>query len=124
MGKSNFIFDFLKSKGIKTYYPANKFGECKEEYVVIKGAGSSQYNTLSTKADIYDIMCYVPQNKFSILEDYVENIEKYMQELEPTILPTYSKTAPFYDDSLKAHMVSVQYINYRKIERGVLNGSN
>lgn len=38
-----------------------------------------------------------------------------MRGMAPMIMPTYTETQSFYDESVKAHMVSVQYRNYRKI---------
>ena len=38
-----------------------------------------------------------------------------LKALEPMLMPTHYETPSFYDDTLKAHMISVQYRNYRKL---------
>lgn len=109
------IYLHLKEAGIEVYFPAQKVGECLSKYVVVKDATTSQYLNYSSTVTYYDLMCYVPKEHFSELEPFVEEVKKVMKELVPMIKPTYSQTASFYDDSVKAHMISVQYKNYRKI---------
>jgi hypothetical protein len=109
------IYNFLKEKGYDVYMPAVKVGECKSAYIVIKNDGSSKHNSFSTNIDLYSIMCYVPKQNYSDLEEYVQGIKKVMKELEPMILKAGSETPSFYDDSVKAHMISVEYKNYKKI---------
>ena len=109
------IYLHLKKKGFEVYFPAQKVGECLSPYVVVKDATTSQYLEYSSTVTYYDLMCYIPKDHFSNLEPFVESIKVAMRELVPMIKPTYSQTQSYYDDSVKAHMISVQYKNYRKI---------
>lgn len=109
------IFLHLQKSGFDVYSPGIKVGECKSEYIVVKNDGSSRHTSFSTDNDFYSVMCYVPQNRYSDLEPLVQRVKRSMKELEPMILPYGSQTASFYDDGYKAHMVSIEYKNYKKI---------
>lgn len=69
------IFDHLKTEGFDVYFPSLKVGECKTKYVVVKSTGSSIHQTFSSDVDIYDIICYVPKNKYSQLESFVREVK-------------------------------------------------
>ncbi len=109
------IYLHLKEKGFEVYFPAQKVGECLSRYVVVKDSTTSQYLQYSSTVTYYDIMCYIPKDHFSDLEPFVEEVKLAMKDLVPMIKPTYSQTQSFYDDSVKGHMISIQYKNYRKI---------
>lgn len=109
------IYLYLKGEGLDVYFPAQKVGECLSPYVVVKDATTSQFLDYSSTITYYDIMCYVPKEHFSELDPFVERVKEIMKGMVPMIKPTYSQTQSFYDDSVKAHMISVQYKNYRKI---------
>lgn len=109
------IFLHLQSTGFDVYPPAIKVGECQAAYIVVKNDGSSKHAGISTDDDFYAVMCYVPKQAYSSLEPLVQRVKKSMKELEPMILPYGSQTPSYYDDSVKAHMVSIQYKNYKKM---------
>lgn len=109
------IFKHLTSSGFDVYSPGMKVGECTKEYVVVKNDGSSRLASFSTDDDLYAVMCYVPKQSYSKLEPMVQRVKKAMKELEPMILPYGSQTPSFYDDSYKAHMISVEYKNHKKL---------
>ena len=109
------IFMHLKSSGFSVYSPGIKTGECTSEYLVIKNDGSSRHSSFSTDVDLYSIMCYVPKQKYSELEPLVQRVKKAMKELDPLLKPYGTQTPSYYDDSMKAHMVSIEYKNYKKI---------
>lgn len=109
------VFKKLKEKGRDVYFPSQKIGECKSPYVVIKGAGGSKFRDNSSTNHYVDILCYVPSISYSTLNDFVDNIKKDIKELYPMLKPTYYESPAFYDDTFKAHMISVQYIYYKKI---------
>lgn len=109
------IYKHLLNNGVEVYSPSQKTGECTAPYTVIKDAGTTQYNGFSSTQTLYDVMCYVPKDRFTELEKYVAQVKKLMQQLKPMIMPTYFETASFYDDSVKAHMISIQYRNMRKV---------
>ena len=109
------IFLHLKNQGFDVFSPGMKTGECTSEYLVVKNDGSSKHSNFSTDVDLYAVLCYVPRDKYSSLEPLVQRVKNSMKELEPMILPYGSQTPSYYDDSLKAHMVSIEYKNYKKL---------
>lgn len=109
------IFLHLKTQGFDVYSPGMKTGECTSEYIVVKNDGSSKHLSFSTDVDLYAVMCYVPKDRYSSLETLVRRVKNSMKELEPMILPYGSQTPSYYDDSLKAHMISIEYKNYKKL---------
>lgn len=109
------IFLNLKKQGFDVYSPGIKTGECVSEYVVVKNDGSSKHTSFSTDVDLYAVMCYVPKNKYSSLEPLVQRVKNAMKRLEPMIKPYGTQTPSYYDDSYKAHMVSIEYKNYKKL---------
>lgn len=109
------IYIHLQSKGFDVYMPEIKIGECKSPYIVVKNDGSSQHPVFSTDVDMYAIMVYVPKQAYSSLEPLVQSVKQTMKELEPMIKPYGSQTPSYYDDSYKAHTISIGYKNYKKI---------
>lgn len=109
------IFLYLKKQGFDVFSPGIKVGECTSEYLVLKNDGSSKHASFSTDVDLYSVLCYVPKDKYSSLEPLVQRVKRSMKGLEPMILPYGSQTPSYYDDSLKAHMISIEYKNYKKL---------
>lgn len=109
------ISSHLKKSGFDVYSPGIKVGECTKEYIVVKNDGSLQHVSFSTDVDLYAVMCYVPKNKYSSLEPLIQNVKRCMKELEPLILPYGNQTPSYYDDGVKAHMISIEYKNYKKM---------
>ena len=109
------IFLHLKNSGFEVYPPAVKIGDCISEYIVVKNDGSSRLAGTSTDDDMYAVMCYVPQKAYSSLEPLVQRVKRAMKGLEPMILPYGSQTPSYYDDSYKAHMISIEYKNHKKM---------
>lgn len=109
------IYLRLKENSIDVYSPGQHAGKCEAKYAVVKEAGASQVAGISQQQALYDIMCYVPKNQYSTLGVYVEQIKTVMKSLKPMIMPMYMETTPFYDDSVEAWMVSIQYRNMKKI---------
>ena len=112
------IYKHLKAKGIDVYSPGQHQGECVSPYTVVKDAGLNPLSSFSSSQALYDIMCYVPQKEVSKLEPYVEQLKEVMKGLYPAIVPMNFQTASFLDDTVKGHMISIQYRNNRKIKQG------
>ena len=108
------IFRHLKKDGFEVYSPGTKQGECKSRYIVIKSGGGSG-TQFSTTVSYYDIMLYVPKNKYSELDGFILEVKRSMKKLFPMLKPTGEETSSYYDDNYKAHMVSIVYSNYKKI---------
>ena len=111
------IYDNLKENGIEVYSPGQKNGECKAKYVVIRNSGSTSLDYVSTSAKYIDVLCYVPKENYSSMEDFVIDIKTKMDSLYPLIRPVNFETPAYYDEDLKAFMVSIQYVNYVKNKR-------
>lgn len=109
------IFLHLKRDGFDVYSPGVKTGECTKPYVVIKNDGSSQHTSFSTDVDLYAVMVYVPKQAYSELEPMVQKVKASMKKLEPMILPYGQQTPSYYDETYKAHMISIEYKNYKKM---------
>jgi hypothetical protein len=109
------IYSHLKKAGFEVYSPGQHQGECTSSYVVIKDAGATKLGGFSSTQATYDILCYVPGQHFSQLEPFVESVEAAMRGLYPMMRPAHFRTPSFYDDTVKGHMISTQYINYQKI---------
>ena len=108
------IYSFLKKKGVNIYSPGTHIGECKQKYVVLKKSGSTSHSKFSTDVDIYTLLIYVPENKYSELDEYIQEIKGIMKELYPLVKPHGLETGSYHDIDKKAHTVSVDYRNYKK----------
>lgn len=102
----------LKDNGVDAYPPATKKGECTKEYVVVKNSGSSQIGNLSSEVHYTDILCYVPQNKYTSLETFKNHVKEIIHNnLYPRAMETGSETSDYFDDDIKGHMVSFMLRN-------------
>ena len=103
----------LIDAGIDTYAPAQKQGDCKDFYTVLKDDGSSQIGNLSSEYHYYTLLCYAPKNKYLGLLDFKERCKEIMAQppIYPMLMPTGVETPSFYDDSFNAYMISIQYRN-------------
>lgn len=109
------IYAHLKNKGYDVYAPGIKVGECVSPYIVVKNDGSYKHVNFSTNRDMYSILCFVPKGQYSKLEVMVHSVIRDMKELEPMILPYGQQMPSYYDDTFKAHYISIEYENYKKI---------
>ena len=105
------IYQILKDKGIVVYSPSTHEGECTSSYTVVKAGVQTEHASFSTNVQYYQVMVYVPKNRYSTLEDYKCEVKEAMKSLSPRITPTGQETASFYDDTVKGHMVSIEYKN-------------
>lgn len=109
------IYTHLKQNGFDVYSPGQHKGECISPYVVVKDSGLNPLSSFSSTQALYDVMCYVPKEQFSTLEPYVDSVKACMKGLYPSIISTNFQTASYLDDTVKGHMISVQYRNNRKL---------
>ncbi len=109
------IFVNLKNDGFEVYPPAMKVGECESRYLVIKDNGSNPHSSFSTEVQLYTVLCYVPKDEYSQLESFVNEVKESMKKLFPMVRPTGAQTPSFYEDSIKAQMISIDYKNYKKV---------
>lgn len=109
------IFDVLKEDGTDVYFPMQKQDECKNKYIVVKMDGVNPTMNVSSERPIYTIMCYVPKNNYTMLEGFIKETKDKLKKLYPLIEYAGNETPSFYDDDVKAHMISFQYQGIRKI---------
>lgn len=110
------IRDVLEIDGTDVFFPTQHEGECNKEYIVIKKEGTTTEPIVSSERPIYTIMCYVPQNNYSRLESFVDETKTKMKKMFPTLMYVGNETSSFYDEEVKAHMISFQYQGCRKLE--------
>ena len=109
------IYLHLKENAIDVYFPGQAVGDVLSPRTVVKFNGGVKVGDVSTTQDLYDVMCYVPQGQYSTIETYKAEVKRIMGLMKPTIMPTFTETESFYDDTVKGHMVSIMYRNYKKI---------
>lgn len=109
------IFKHLENKGYRVYSPGVKLGDCTFKYVVVKFEGSTRLAGISTDDDLYSVLCYVPQQEYSSLDKFVQDVKRDMRELEPMILPYGSNLPSYFDDAVHAHYVALEYKNHKKM---------
>ena len=98
--------------GYEFYPPATKTGECKSRYIVCKASGVSPIGSFSSEVHYYTFMLYVPQNQYTELERFKKEVKELInKKLYPLLIDLGSETPDFYDEEVKAHMVSLMYRN-------------
>lgn len=107
------MYDYLKSKGYEVYSPGQHEGEALSKYLVIMDSGTISGTRMEQK--IYSIMCYIPRNQYSQVEETVNKLKKDMVEMFPLLRPTGNETPVIFDDTVSGYMASIEYMNYRKI---------
>lgn len=106
------VSDTLIEANIDVYPPAIKTDECTAPYAVLKEDGAAQISTFSSEYHYYTLMCYVPKDTYTELARYVKQCKDVISsQLFPLLMPTGLETPAFFDDTVKAHMISVQYRN-------------
>ena len=86
---------------------------------IVKNDGSYEHVHLSSDRDMYSVMCFVQQNSYSLLEPLVQKVKSAIRkELYPMIRRYGQQMPSYYDDTIKAHYISIEYENYKKIMWG------
>lgn len=113
----NDIFNHLKEECFDVYPPATKKGECKKPYIVVKHGGLFDTNEVSSVYEVYNLYLYIPVGHYSTLHDYKENVKQSMKKMFPKVRSMHDELEPYYDEDIKAYMLQMKYLNYRKKER-------
>lgn len=111
------IYLYLQSKGVNVYLPAHHMGEANRRFVVVRPSLGARVEGYSTFYQSYQLLMYVPRGEGSQIENYVEEIREIMKPLAKQLMikETYFRANPYYEDSVKAYMVDLEYRVYRKI---------
>lgn len=118
------IYKALERNDIKVFFPSQPVGDCLFPYVIVKNDGSYKHAKMSTDRDMYSLQCYVPRDRYSELEPLVQKVKRVItKELYPMIRPYGQQMPSYYDQDIKAHYVSVEFENYKKIIGGCINVS-
>lgn len=108
------IHRHLKNSGFSVFSPGQHSGDCVEPYVVVNIGSAVPFNSLTTIQTPYDILCYVPKEQFSTLEGYVNSVESCLKQC-PFLKSSHYRTPAYYDEDIKGHMISTQFVNYRRM---------
>lgn len=107
------ICNHLISQGISTFAPGAHQGLVVDPYVVVKPAEESRFLQFSSSQKYYDLLCYA--KTITALGEFKEVIKEHMKELFPLAYPTHNESTPYYDDSVKGWMSTLEYRSYKKI---------
>lgn len=110
------IYRCLDDEDIDVYFQGQHKGECLKPYVVLVSRGESKLYGFSSTATTVEVLCYVPINKLSSLDIFVEDVRQALKHLKPMLKNVYSDIGDYIDDDVKAVMRTLQYSYYRKIE--------
>ena len=80
---------------------------------------STRSKDIFKKLKEHDISVYFPGQKTGECKEpyVVGQVEEIMDELFPMFRPVHYRSPSFLDNEVKAHMISVQYVNYTKNTR-------
>lgn len=101
------LYNHLKANNIDVYPPNVHTGECKNSYTVVTTAGASKMGGNSSQTVVYDFLCYT--KRFADLEAYVQTVRDKLKTLQMALRDTENETPAYYDDEVKAYMISMQY---------------
>lgn len=111
----SFLEDTKNNKPLfDTYFPNQHLKECTKPYVVIRDEGKTTLQSYSSELLLFSLMVYVPEGRFTDLERLVDKVEEHMKGLYPLFKSTRFRTPSFFDDTVKAHMISTQYQTPKK----------
>lgn len=108
------IYQRLKAEGIDVYEPGQHKGDCVSPYVVTRPSGDQQYMDYSTEVMYCDVLCYVPRDHFSQLDDFVAQVKSALKNLYPQVKESHMEVTGYLDDTNKSYMWSIQYQSYRQ----------
>ena len=109
------IYNHLKQDGFDVYSPGQHKGECITPYIVLKDDGVVSNGEYSSVIAYYDVLCYVPKDRFSTLEEYTASVQLSLKKLFPELKPTNDVTSSYLDTEVNGHMISMRYRSNRKI---------
>jgi hypothetical protein len=85
---------------------------CVNPYVVIKDMGKAKTNNSVVYKKMVELYVYYPLGTYSMVEDFVSEIEKNMTSL--SFKEAYESTPTIVDDDKKAYLTRLSYYDGRK----------
>jgi len=119
------ICDKLTEKGLKVYSPGTKVSDVVEPFITVRYAGGSQESNFTSWIDTYELIIYVPRDRYSLLEGAIDDVRTAMLELEPKLMPTQynSISTTMFDTNISAHYVIALYRNYKRFKSNLYERS-
>lgn len=111
------IVDCIREIGEDVYLPSYHEGDCVKRYVVVKYDGAVDLLNVSSTRPTYTIMLYVPKDQYTTLQSFSFKVKQALKKLYPLIEPTGVESGTFYDENVKGHMISLEYLGIRKIKK-------
>ena len=110
------IFDTLETAELNPYFLGQHRGLCEKPFIVIKrGSTLPSLNSNKVGQSIIDIIAFVPENDYLIVEPYKTAIKVALKELD-VLRKTGNETPEITDDDKKALTFSIEYIIQKKME--------
>jgi len=103
----------LKGHGIEVKSPGVEYGDVITKFVVVNYYGASSLGSFSSEQVVYDLDVYVPQKRYSELEPFIFEVKQAMEDLRPMLKLNGYESPSYYDDSIKGHVVTIEYSMYR-----------
>lgn len=111
------IRKFLEAAGFKVFFRGQHKGFCTFNYIVVASTGDTKLPSVSSVQNTVEIMCYVPVDVASELEEFCDQVKERMKGMYPMIYPMFEDIGDYIDDDVRAVMRTMQYKFYKKIER-------
>lgn len=107
------IYQHLKNSEFDIYAPGQHEGICLAPYLVLKNNGAQV--VMSRNIQEYEVLIYVPANKYSTFEELVASVKQCMNGLYPALKLVDDQQPHYPDTDIKAFMTSLVY-QTQKIE--------
>ena len=101
------LFDFLTENDFDVYFIGQKKGNCTKKFIVIRDSGIIPIASNKTAAQIIDIIGYVPENRYTEIEEYKKDIKEIMKEFNARF--TGEETPVLIEDRIKAYSFVLTY---------------
>ena len=106
------IYTHLKNNNIDCYSIGQHEGKCVKPYVVIKDMGKAKTNNSVVYKKMVELYVYYPLGSYSMVDDFVSEIEEIMTSL--SFKETYEASPTIIDDDKKAYLTRLSYYDGRR----------
>ncbi|EQB3101464.1 hypothetical protein ACYIU4_002827 [Clostridium botulinum] len=111
------IYLYLKKLGYKVYSVGQKRDKCTNGYIVLKENGTHALDSNVNGYKLFDVIIYYPQDKYSSMEFYVEDVKKVLKDKEITqfLRATGNETSVILDGEVEGYTTSIEYQQFKKL---------